>query len=238
MTTFPSTTECPHCGAVLNARYAQLGLKRLFCGYESCDCEGAVAECAAIAAQEQAEAEKAVAEKRRRSLVRCGVPERYLGLDHPMADELALAMEGGQWLYLWGDVGTRKTTCAAAVAMRLHDRGKSPLMVPMYRVLDEIQRSFHDGGDPLKRYAEAGYLLIDDLGKRRPTGFVLDSLFQLIDQRYSAMRPTLVTTQYRPSDLVRRLAEQGDADTAKAIVSRLRHGARVVEFDGPDRRLA
>ena len=63
-------------------------------------------------------------------------------------------------------------------------------------------------------------------------------LFQLIDQRYSAMRPTLVTTQYRPSDLVRRLAEQGDADTAKAIVSRLRHGARVVEFDGPDGRLA
>ena len=107
MTTFPSTTECPHCGAVLNARYAQLGLKRLFCGYESCGCEGAVAERAAIAAQEQAEAEKAVAEKRRRSLVRCGVPERYLGLDHPMADELALAMEGGQWLYLWGDVGTR-----------------------------------------------------------------------------------------------------------------------------------
>lgn len=223
---------------MLNARYAQLGLKRLFCGYESCDCEGAVAERAAIAAQEQAEAEKAIAEKRRRSLVRCGVPERYLGLDHPMADELALAMEGGQWLYLWGDVGTRKTTCAAAVAMRLHDRGKSPLMVPMYRVLDEIQRSFHDGGDPLKRYAEAGYLLIDDLGKRRPTGFVLDSLFQLVDQRYSAMRPTLVTTQYRPSDLVRRLAEQGDADTAKAIVSRLRHGARVVEFDGPDGRLA
>ena len=59
---------------MLNARYAQLGLKRLFCGYESCGCEGAVAERAAIAAQEQAEAEKAVAEKRRRSLVRCGVP--------------------------------------------------------------------------------------------------------------------------------------------------------------------
>ena len=147
-------------------------------------------------------------------------------------------MEEGRWLYLWGDVGTRKTTCAAAVAMRLHDNGKRPLMVPMYRVLDEIQRSFHEGGDPLRRYVDADYLIIDDLGKRRPTGFVLDSLFQLVDRRYSAMRPTLVTTQYRPSDLVRRLAEQGDADTAKAIVSRLRHGARVVEFDGPDGRLA
>ena len=53
MTTFPSTTECPHCGAVLNARYAQLGpqapVLRLRVGAA---CEGAVAERAAIAAQE------------------------------------------------------------------------------------------------------------------------------------------------------------------------------------------
>lgn len=234
----PSTTECPHCGAVLNARYADFGTRRMFCGYEPCRCDGARAERVAEAAKERADAERSAAEHRRRSLLRCGVPERYLALDHPMADELASAMEGGQWAYLWGGVGTRKTTCAAAVVMRLRDRGKSPLMAPMYRVLDEIQRSFRDGGDPLRRYTEAGYLIVDDLGKRRPTGFVLDSLFQLIDQRYSAMRPTLVTTQYRPSDLVRRLAEQGDADTAKAIVSRLRHGARVVEFGGPDGRLA
>ena len=130
-TIFPSTTECPHCGAVLNARYTQLGTRRLFCGYEQCGCEGAVAEREAIAARERYEAEKAVAEKRRRGLVRAGVPERYLDLDHPMADELESAMEGGQWLSLRGDVGTRKTTCAAAVAPRLHHRGKSPLMVPM-----------------------------------------------------------------------------------------------------------
>lgn len=236
-TIFPSTTECPHCGAALNARYTQLGTRRLFCGYEQCGCEGAVAEREAIAARERREAEKAVAEKRRRGLVRAGVPERYLDLDHPMAGELASAMEGGQWLYLWGDVGTHKTTCAAAVVKRLAGGKRSVLMAPMYRILDEIQRSFHDGGDPLKRYAEVRYLIVDDLGKRRPTGFVLDSLFSLIDQRYSAMLPTLVTTQYKPSDLVRRLAEQGDPDTAKAIVSRLRGGARVVHFDGPDGRL-
>ena len=154
-----------------------------------------------------------------------------------VAAEIADGMKNGQWVYLWGDVGTRKTTCAAAVAKRLAGGKRSVLMAPMYRILDEIQRSFHDGGDPLKRYAEVRYLIVDDLGKRRPTGFVLDSLFSLIDQRYSAMLPTLVTTQYKPSDLVRRLAEQGDPDTAKAIVSRLRGGARVVHFDGPDGRL-
>ena len=168
---------------------------------------------------------------------RAGVPERYVSLDPPLAAEIAECMKRGQWVYLWGDVGTHKTTCAAAVAKRLAGGKRSVLMAPMYRILDEIQRSFHDGGDPLKRYAEVRYLIVDDLGKRRPTGFVLDSLFSLIDQRYSAMLPTLVTTQYKPSDLVRRLAEQGDPDTAKAIVSRLRGGARVEHFDGPDGRL-
>ncbi len=236
--TTPSTTRCPHCGAELRARYVDTHGKRWFCGFEQCGCDGACAEREREDERERAEAERQRAERQRRRYVKAGVPERYLALDHPKADELARAMESGQWLYLWGGVGTRKTTCAAAVAKRLSDGGGVVLMAPMYRVLDEIQRSFRDGGDPLRRYAEARYLIVDDLGKRRPTGFVLDSLFQLLDTRYSAMLPTLVTTQYRPSDLVRRLAEQGDADTATAIVSRLRHGARVVEFDGPDGRLA
>ena len=52
-TIFPSTTECPHCGAALNARYTQLGTRRLFCGYEQCGCEGAVAEREAIAGARQ-----------------------------------------------------------------------------------------------------------------------------------------------------------------------------------------
>lgn len=234
---FRPTTECPYCGAALKARTAQLAGKTLFCGYEQCNCAGAEAEREKERRAEEEAARKAAHDRAVHSWRLAGIPERYVDLDHPLADEIADGMKRGQWAYLWGDVGTHKTTCAAAVAKRLAGGRRSVLMAPMYRILDEIQRSFHDGGDPLKRYAEVRYLIVDDLGKRRPTGFVLDSLFSLVDQRYSAMLPTLVTTQYKPSDLVRRLAEQGDPDTAKAIVSRLRGGARVVHFDGPDRRL-
>lgn len=234
---FRPTTECPHCGATLKARTTRLAGRTLFCGYEQCGCAGAEAEREKERQVEAEAARKAVQDKAMHDWKRTGVPERYMSLDHPLAAEIADGMKNGQWVYLWGDVGTRKTTCAAAVAKRLAGGKRSVLMAPMYRILDEIQRSFRDGGDPLKRYAEVRYLIVDDLGKRRPTVFVLDSLFSLIDQRYSAMLPTLVTTQYKPSDLVRRLAEQGDPDTAKAIVSRLRGGARVVHFDGPDGRL-
>ena len=234
---FRPTTECPHCGATLKARTTRLAGRTLFCGYEQCGCPGAEAEREKERRAKAEAARMAMHDKAVRDWKRAGVPERYVSLDHPLAAEIAECVKRGQWVYLWGDVGTHKTTCAAAVAKRLTGGKRSVLMAPMYRILDEIQRSFHDGGDPLKRYAEVRYLIVDDLGKRRPTGFVLDSLFSLIDQRYSAMLPTLVTTQYKPSDLVRRLAEQGDPDTAKAIVSRLRGGARVVHFDGPDGRL-
>ena len=52
------------------------------------------------------------------------------------------------------------------------------------------------------------------------------------------MLPTAVTTQYRPSQLIERLAKNGDHDTAIAIVSRLRQDCRVVEMTGGDRRLS
>jgi hypothetical protein len=51
------------------------------------------------------------------------------------------------------------------------------------------------------------------------------------------MLPTCVTTQYRPSELIARLAKNGDRDTAVAIVSRLRQRCRMVETSGPDRRM-
>jgi hypothetical protein len=200
---FRPTTECPHCGAVLKARTTQLAGRTLFCGYEQCGCPGAEAEREKERRAKSEAARMAMHDKAVRDWKRAGVPERYVSLDHPLAAEIADGMKSGQWVYLWGDVGTRKTTCAAAVAKRLAGGKRSVLMAPMYRILDEIQRSFHEGGDPLKRYAEVRYLIVDDLGKRRPTGFVLDSLFSLVDQRYSAMLPTLVTTQYKPSDLVR-----------------------------------
>ena len=143
---FRPTTECPHCGATLKARTTRLAGRTLFCGYEQCGCAGAEAE---REKERQAEAEaarKAVLDRAMHDWKRAGVPDRYVSLDHPLAAEIAECMKRGQWVYLWGDVGTHKTTCAAAVAKRLAGGKRSVLMAPMYRILDEIQRSFHDGG--------------------------------------------------------------------------------------------
>ena len=130
---FRPTTECPHCGATLKARTTRLAGRTLFCGYEQCGCAGAEAEREKERQVEAEAARKAVLDKAMRDWKRAGVPERYVSLDHPLAAEIAECMKRGQWVYLWGDVGTHKTTCAAAVAKRLAGGKRSALMAPMYR---------------------------------------------------------------------------------------------------------
>lgn len=237
MTSAP-TTECRWCGRPLARRTAKLMGRTVCAGFEQCQCIGAREERRRAEAAEAEAARKAREARLASELARAGVLPRYAGASDPKAEPLADAMASGRWVYLWGEVGTGKTSCAMAVTAELVRRGEKPRIVPMRQILHEVQRSFSEGGDPMRDYAKARFLLLDDLGKESPTAFALERMFGLVDDRYSRLLPTAVTTQYKPSELVKRLASKGDFDTAQAIVSRLREGAVVERFDGGDRRLA
>ena len=90
----------------------------------------------------------------------------------------------------------------------------------------------------LNRLAHCQLLVIDDLGKEAPTEWTLGQVFRVINTRYENLKPVVVTTQFGKSDLIRRLARHGDAETAVAIVSRLAEMCQKVEIDGNDRRLS
>lgn len=243
--TTPSTTRavptrtCQFCGRTLRARMVDVfgDGRPMFCGFEQCHCAGAEAD---RAERERREAEAIESERRARceaAYARAGVPKRYLAAESPRADELVDGMLKGHGAYLWGSVGTGKTTCLAAMTRRLVDMGKTPRMVSTRQLIGELEQSIRNGGDPIGTYGQTKLLLLDDLGKEQPTGYVLSKLFTLVDDRYDRCLPTAITTQYRPSELVARLSERGDHDTAQAIVSRLRQGTQLVEFSGRDLRL-
>lgn len=234
----PSITECRHCGAALKPRVIELLGRSIQAGYEECGCPGSIA---ARRERERAEAE-AEAERRREEAARrareAGVPPRFEHAWHPLAAKCATMMEMGRNLYVYGDVGTTKTQLVSAVAWLLAANGRDVRMTSMRKVLAEVRQGFDGGGDPLPSYARRRFLILDDLGKESPTDFALERMFALIDERYGMMLPTAVTTQYAPGRLIERLAKNGDANTAKAIVSRIRNGAHMVELTGADRRLS
>ena len=227
---------CRHCGATLQPREWSFGGHPVVAGYEECTCEAARKEREAIARLEAIAEQKAHERKLAEAYRRAGIMPRYENAEHPMAPELAAELENGRNLYIFGDVGTLKTHLASATARILVQHGVGVKFSAMWKILDEIKAGFRENYDPLPKYQRAKVLVLDDLGKESPTDYALERIFALVDERNARMLPTAITTQYKPSRLIERLAKNGDEDTAIAIVSRLRQDCRAIELDGGDRR--
>lgn len=236
-----STTSCPHCGARLEANYAAIMGRRVFCGWRPCGCPGAAAERAERARLEARAKAEEVAVKRRRAYERAGIKPRFMAAASPMAGVIAAKVGQGRGAYICGPVGTGKTHLASAVARLLVDGGTSVKVTDMLGVLAAIKGTY--GGDGtedgvLSRLSRVGCLVLDDLGKESPTDWTLGQVFRVVNDRYESMRPVIVTTQYGKGDLIRRLAKNGDEETAVAIVSRLSEMCDKYELQGKDRRLS
>ena len=97
-------------------------------------------------------------------------------------------------LLLYGPVGTGKSFLAACIANRLIDKGMKVKMTNFSALINEIQATF-DGKqeiiDDLNRYP---LLIIDDLGVERQTEYMQEQVFNIIDTRYRAGLPMIVTT--------------------------------------------
>ncbi len=241
----PSTTErpvCEWCGAPLKAREWPDGLA--FTPptvYAECSCDGAAR------AREERERREA-AERRRRDerefrerLARAGVKPRYMHAEHELARDLAKRVADGESLYLWGAFGTGKTHLASAIARRLVWAGKSVRMLTGIDLTMQLQATYgsrESEADAMGAFARCGVLVMDDLGKEPPSDWALSRLFAVVNARYDALRPVIVTTNYERGSLVERMGKRGDHDTAEALVSRLCEMGRSIKLEGGDRRLA
>lgn len=155
-------------------------------------------------------------------LARSGVPERFIGLmfEEDTENRNALMLlrswlrdfeaeqqkgeEGSPGipaLAVWGDPGVGKTHLLAALCVRLIRerevgvmfRSVSTLLRELQRFDDEVQRT-----DTWERALSIDVLALDDLGAERITDWRLEQLADLIDARYLAELPILLTTNYPP----------------------------------------
>jgi len=72
-------------------------------------------------------------------------------------------------------------------------------------------------------------LVLDDVGKERPTERSLSALFDVIDTRTNHKLPVILTSNYNGDKLQARFAER-DAETAAAIVRRIREFCTPIGF--------
>ena len=101
---------------------------------------------------------------------------------------------------------------------------------------DSSQRfgCFYDESVVLDAYTAASLLIIDDLGKEQATEWAIAKIYAIINARYEALMPTIITTNYSEADLIKRLTpkETGDPTTADATIDRLREMCGVIVTTG------
>jgi DNA replication protein DnaC len=140
-----------------------------------------------------------------------------------------------------GTVGVGKTHLAVAILRTLvEENGVKGVFCDFSDLLERIQATFSRGNtdsadDVLAPYRDAELLVLDELGARRPTDWVRDVLYGLINTRYNRRRITLVTSNY--GDAVGPNGEEPlEKRVGNMVRSRLYEMCDLVVLDGSDYR--
>ena len=141
------------------------------------------------------------------------VPEGY-GLVPRKASNLHFAFEMAQqfaenptgWLVLLGGYGCGKTHLAAAIANRVIDRGQAVLFVVIPDLLDYLRATFGPNSpvtydERFDQVRNAPLLILDDLGTQSSTDWAQEKLFQILNYRYNARLPTVITSNQGLEDI-------------------------------------
>lgn len=100
----------------------------------------------------------------------------------------------GKGLLLWGTVGTGKTYMAACIANALIDDGYKVKMTNFASLTNTIQGMFDGKQKYINSLNNYALLIIDDLGAERKSEFMQEMVFNIIDSRYRAGLPMIITT--------------------------------------------
>lgn len=145
-------------------------------------------------------------------------------------------------LILAGNNGVGKTHLACSIANKLIENGIPVIYGTLINLLAELRNSYDTENnisemEIIKLYENVDLLIIDDLGKEKPSEWGLEKLFTIINSRYENNLPVIITTNYNQNSLLERLSLNGEIETARSIISRLYEMCYLVKIDDIDHRI-
>jgi hypothetical protein len=112
------------------------------------------------------------------------------------------------WLTLWGDNGTGKTSLMAATANAIRANGKQAIMIRYENLYARIKETYGESDETensiISAVSQAEFLLIDELTVPTPiTANSISVLSRIVDYRNSKGLPTMFTMNWGEDDLIR-----------------------------------
>jgi DNA replication protein DnaC len=176
------------------------------------------------------------------------IPRRYRGVSFDRAPVTELSpnvvrpvrdfvrniderIERGPGLWIFGDVGTGKTSLAMIASKEAIKRGYSVAIYSVPKLLAEIRGTYDTGsyGRLFEQLVTIDLLHLDDLGAEKQTEWVLEQLYSLVNERYEQERTMVVTSN---------VTEAGELEDqiGKRTISRLMEMTIQVPLFGEDLR--
>ena len=157
------------------------------------------------------------------------------------SEKLANSVER-KGLILVGNNGVGKTHLACSIANELIKNGIPIIYGTLINLLAELKNTYDvynniSEMEIIKLYEKVDLLIIDDLGKEKPSEWGLEKLFTVINSRYENNLPVIITTNYDQNSLINRLNINGEIETAKSIISRLYEMCYLVKIEDRDHRI-
>jgi DNA replication protein DnaC len=181
-----------------------------------------------------------------------GIPKRFRGVGFdrkPIVDmdstltrqirgyvrDIDTNLDKGRGLWLFGDVGTGKTSLAMLVSKAALEAGRSVAIYSMPRLLADIKETYEDRSEHsymqlFDRLVGVDLLHIDDLGAEKRTEWVLEQVYSIINERWQEQRSIVVTTNLIDVDELR-------DQIGPRTVSRLHEMCELIPIMGRDRRM-
>ena len=148
------------------------------------------------------------------------------------AENFQQHLADGMGLLFHGGVGTGKTFLAGCIANAVLAQGYKVKMTNFSTVADEMW-AVPDKAEYIADLARYPLLILDDLGVERKSEYMQEMVYKIVNARYVAGAPVIVTTNLTPDELTK-TADLGYRRTYDRLIEK----CLPIEVDGRSRRRA